>query len=128
MAEYVMKHLCREAGVADRFEIQSAAVSSEEIGNDIYPPAKRKLREKGVPFDTRAARRITPADYNYFDYILCMDQSNLRWLERIIGEDRAHKVSLLLPEGISDPWYTGDFETAYCDILSGCRILLQQLL
>ena len=96
MAEMVMKELCRQAGVDKLFEIDSAAVSREEIGNDIYPPAKRKLRDKGIPFTFHAARQITRADYDNYDYIICADRSNLRWLERIIGEDTAHKVSLMM--------------------------------
>ncbi len=135
MAEYVMKYLCREAGVSEQFEIASAAVSTEEIGNDIYPPAKSKMREKGIPFEHRGARQITRADYAYYDHIVCADRSNLRWLQRIVGEDTAGKVSLMMAwamgEGqspvannvpdVSDPWYTGDFETAYQDycFLSG---------
>lgn len=91
-----MKERCRWAGVGDLFEIASAAVSREEIGNDIYPPAKRKLREKGIPFTSHAARQITRADYAYYDYIICADRSNLRWLERIIGADTEHKVSLMM--------------------------------
>ena len=91
-----MKERCRRAGVEALFEIASAAVSREEIGNDIYPPAKRKLREKGIPFTSHAARHITRADYAYYDYIICADRSNLRWLERIIGEDTEHKVSLMM--------------------------------
>ena len=133
MAEFVMKELCRKAGVEEQFEIASAAVSCEEIGNDIYPPAKRKLREKGIPFEFHAARQITRADYAYYDYILCADRSNLRWLERIIGEDTDHKVSLMKQwlndqmVNISDPWYTGDFEAAYQDIDESCRAILKQL-
>lgn len=129
MAEMVMKELCRRAGNAGRFEIESAAVSTEEIGNDIYPPAKRKLREKGIPFDSHAARQITRADYAYFDYIICADRSNLRWLERIIGEDTAHKVSLMMSwtgaeREVADPWYTGDFEAAYRDIEQACKAIV----
>ena len=132
MAEMVMKELCRQAGVEEQFEIDSAAVSREEIGNDIYPPAKRKLREKGIPFTFHAARQITRADYDYYDYIICADQSNLRWLERIIGEDIDHKVSLMMSwvsetRDVADPWYSGDFEAAYCDIDESCRALLKQL-
>lgn len=137
MAEMVMKELCRRAGVDEQFEIASAAVSREEIGNDIYPPAKRKLREKGIPFEYHAARQITRADYDYYDYIICADQSNLRWLERIIGEDTDHKVSLMKQwlngkindqmVNISDPWYTGDFEAAYQDIDESCKAILKQL-
>ena len=145
MAEMVMKERCRRAGVEALFEIASAAVSREEIGNDIYPPAMRKLREKGIPFTSHAARQITCADYAYYDYIICADRSNLRWLERIIGEDTEHKVSLMMawPKSqmsnlkyqisndipdVSDPWYTGDFEAAYRDIDSSCSAILRQLL
>ncbi len=144
MAEFVMKQLCSDAGVAERFEIDSAAVSTEEIGNDIYPPARRKLREKGVAFTGHAARQVTRADYNHYDYLLCADQSNLRWLERIIGDDPDSKVSLMMQwvdgrlingqlvndkmVNISDPWYTGDFEQAYRDILLSCRAILSALL
>ena len=141
-----MKELCRQAGVDALFEIDSAAVSREEIGNDIYPPAKRKLREKGIPFTFHAARQITREDYDYYDYIICADRSNLRWLERIIGDDTARKVSLMMawPQktitnhishitnianvpDVSDPWYTGDFEAAYCDIAESCKAILNQL-
>ena len=126
MAEFVMKELCRQEGCADAFEIASAAVSTEEIGNDIYPPAQRKLCEKGIPFTHHAARQITRADYAYYDYIICADHSNLRWLSRIIGEDDAHKVSLMMQwvgaeRDVADPWYTGDFEAAYRDIEQACR-------
>ena len=137
MAEMVMKELCRRAGVEEQFEIASAAVSREEIGNDIYPPAKRKLREKGIPFEFHAARQITRADYEYYDYIICADRSNLRWLERIIGQDTDHKVSLMKQwlngkindqmVNISDPWYTGDFEEAYQDIDESCNAIIKQL-
>lgn len=142
MAEMVMKQLCREAGAERMFEIDSAAVSTEEIGNDIYPPAKRKLREKGISFESHAARQITRADYAYYDHIICADRSNLRWLERIIGEDTEHKVSMMMgwverlntPTGhadwardVADPWYTGDFEAAYRDIEQSCKAILNQL-
>lgn len=134
MAEMVMKELCRRAGVSEPFEIASAAVSREEIGNDIYPPAKRKLREKGIPFESHAARQITRADYAYYDYIICADRSNLRWLERIIGEDTEGKVSLMMSwvdkgesRGVADPWYTGDFEEAYQDIEESCKAILRTI-
>ena len=131
MAEFVMKELCRQAGVENDFEIASAAVSTEEIGNDIYSPAKRKLREKGIPFEFHAARQITRADYTYYDYIICADRSNIRWLERIIGDNRDHKVSLMMSwvdesRDVADPWYTGDFEAAYRDIDLSCRDILRK--
>ena len=138
-----MKHLCQRAGVSEQFEIASAAVSTEETGNDIYPPAQRKLREKGIPFTHHAARQVTRADYRYYDHIICADQSNLRWLQRIIGDDTDNKVSLMmqwvdgqLMDGqivngsvvnISDPWYTGDFEAAYRDIDESCQAILNKL-
>ena len=133
MAEMVMKELCRQSGVSDAFEIASAAVSTEEIGNDIYLPAKRKLREKGIPFEYHAARQITRADYAYYDYIICADRSNIRWMERIVGEDTAHKVSLMMNwvdevRDVADPWYTGDFESAYQDIEQSCRAILNTTL
>ena len=143
MAEFIMKHLVARAGRADEFEIASAAVSTEEIGNDIYPPAKRMLAAKNVPFSHRAARQMTRADYVYYDYIVCMDQSNLRWLQYIIGDDSDHKVSLMMAwtmtndqsqitnienvPDVSDPWYTGDFAKAYDDILEGCQAMLKQI-
>lgn len=144
MAEFVMRYLAEQAGIADRFLIASAAVSSEEIGNDIYPPAQRKLREKGIPFSAHAARRVTPDDYAFFDYLICADRSNLRWLERIVGPDTDHKVSLLMSwpqmanlqspisnvedaRDVFDPWYSGDFETAYRDIFTACSAMLKLL-
>ncbi|MBO4690111.1 MAG: low molecular weight phosphotyrosine protein phosphatase [Paludibacteraceae bacterium] len=144
MAEFVMKNLCQKAGMVDRFEIASAAVSTEEIGNDIYPPAKSKLREKGVPFEQRGARQITRADYEYYDYIVCADRSNLRWMERLLGDDTECKVSLMMAwpqtidsseqfdmcdaRDVSDPWYTGDFEMAYQDIFLSCCAILNKLM
>lgn len=132
MAEFVMLHLAEAAGIARDFEIASAAVSTEEIGNDIYPPAKRKLTEKGIPFKRRAARRITLADYRYYDYIVCMDRSNLRWLRRVLGEVDMSKVSLLMDwtgenRDVADPWYTGDFEAAYQDIYRGCKAMMEKI-
>ncbi len=131
MAEFIMKKLVTDEGLAEDIYIESAAVSNEETGNDMYPPAKRKLTEKGVPFAKRRARTITRDDAVIFDLIVAMDSYNLRNLERIIG--RSDKVSKLLDftsrkgEDISDPWYSGDFETAYNDIYEGCRGLLDNL-
>lgn len=132
MAEFIMKQLVENADKTSDFEISSAAVSTEEIGNDIYPPAKRILLENGVPFSHRGARQVTRADYRYYDHIICMDRSNLRLLRYLIGEDTAGKVSLLMQwagsdRDVSDPWYTRDFQTAYDDILEGCEALLGQL-
>ena len=132
MAEFVLKHLAEEAGRADEFEVASAAVSTEETGNDIYPPAKRKLTEKGIPFTHRGARQITQADYRYYDYIVCMDRSNLRLLKWLIGDDTEGKVSLLMDwagknRDVADPWYTRDFEAAFQDILEGCKAIINQI-
>ncbi|MDE6593137.1 MAG: low molecular weight phosphotyrosine protein phosphatase [Oscillospiraceae bacterium] len=131
MAEFIMKKLVTDEGPQEDIYIESAAVSNEETGNDMYPPAKRKLTEKGVPFAKRRARTVTRDDFRSFDLIVAMDSYNLRNLERIVG--RSDKVSKLLDhtsrkgEDISDPWYSGDFETAYNDIYEGCRGLLDEL-
>jgi protein-tyrosine phosphatase len=132
MAEFIMKHLVEQAGRSADFEIASAAVSTEEIGNDIYPPAKRMLSSKNIPFTRHSARQITRADYTYYDHIVCMDQSNLRWLRYIIPSDQDNKVSLMMAwtgknRDVADPWYTGDFTKAYDDILEGCQAMLKQI-
>ena len=136
MAEFIMKHLCREAGVEKQFEIASAAVSTEEIGNDIYPPAKRVLTAHGIPFSHRAARQITKADLDIYDHIICADRSNIRIMKYLLGEDKLNnshaKISMMMEwEGqnrdVSDPWYTGDFETAYEDIYASCKAIIQSL-
>lgn len=132
MAQFIMKHLVEQAGRSSGFEIASAAVSNEEIGNDIYPPAKRMLAARNIPFEHHAARKMTPDDYAYYDHIVCMDRSNLRWIQYIIGEDSERKVSLMLAwagktRDVADPWYTGDFTTAYEDILEGCQGMLKKL-
>ena len=138
MAEYVMKHLVLEAGLQDEFEITSGAVSTEEIGNDIYPPAKRKLTEKGVKFARHAAHKITPDEFQQQDLIILMDRSNQRLLGRIVpdwesvpagkglsGSGIEGKVHLMMEfagqtRDVADPWYTGDFEQTYRDVLAGC--------
>lgn len=132
MAEFVMKQIVREAGLDNLFEIASAATSTEELGNDMYPPAKRCLTQHHVPFSHRSARQITPADYQYYDYIVAMDQNNLRNLRRLLGDDSEGKISLLLDftsrhGDVADPWYTGDFEITYRDVLDGCQKLLDFL-
>ena len=132
MAEFIMKHLVEAAGVADRFEIASAATSTEEIGNPVYPPARRKLAEHGIGCAGKTARQMTMDDYRHYDYIIAMDHNNLRNLRRLIGEDYDHKISLLLdytqrPGDVADPWYTGDFEATWRDVLEGCRGLLDRI-
>ena len=129
MAEYLFKHLAAQAGRSAEFEVDSAAVSTEEIGNDIYPPAKRTLTAHGVPFTRHAARQITRVDYAWYDHIICMDRSNLRIMRYVLGEDTAGKVSLLMEwcgesRDVADPWYTGNFEVTYNDLLQGCTAML----
>ena len=127
-----MKKLVADAGLTEQFEIASAATSTEEIGNPIYPPARRKLAEHGIGSEGKAARQMTRADYHYYDYIIAMDRNNLRNLKRMFGEDTEHKISLLMdythrPGDVADPWYTGDFETTWVDVLEGCKGLLDYL-
>lgn len=132
MAEFWMKDLAEKAGVAARFHIESAAASREEIGNPVYPPAARKLAEHGVSCGGHRARQITRRDYDEFDRLIGMDTSNLRDMRRVFGGDPAGKLSRLLdwterPGDVSDPWYTGDFESAWRDVDAGCRALLSAL-
>ena len=171
MAEYVMKDLVRKAGRSDEFEITSGAVSDEEWGNPIYPPAQRKLREKGVAFGHHSAHKISRAEFDAQDLVVVMDHSNLRWLCRIVpdhdsalagqsvlgadvsanagaspagarvsdhaglglaGAGISKKVHLMMSfvgedRDVADPWYTGDFEKTYQDVLAGCSALLEML-
>ena len=133
MAEFIFKNLIRQNGLDDRFYIESAAVSTEEIGNSIYPPAKRCLNMHGIPFDKdKTARQITRADYDRFDLIICMDRMNLRWLRYIIPDDPERKVHLMMSfagcdRDVADPWYTGDFETTYRDITQASDALLKEI-
>lgn len=133
MAEAIMKHLAAEAGRFDEFEIASAAVSEEEWGNPIYPPAAAILRQYGIPYDgQRIARQMKASDYEKYDLIIAMDEANIRGIRRIAGGDPDNKIRLLLDyagehRNVADPWYTRDFETAFDDILKGCRALLAAL-
>lgn len=130
MGEFILKALVRARGLEDEFYIESAAVSVEEIGNRIYPPAQRCLRQHGVPFDPdKTARQVTRSDYARFDRIICMDSSNLRWLSRIIPDDPDRKIHLMMSytgsgRDVADPWYTGDFERTFQDILRACEAML----
>ena len=130
MAEFIFKDLIRRKGIENEFYIESAAVSTEEIGNPIYPPAKRCLNAHGIPFDkNKTARQITRADYDRFDLIICMDRMNLRWLRYIIPDDPQNKVHLMMSyadidRDVADPWYTGDFEATYRDITTACESFL----
>ena len=132
MAEFIMKKLVADAGRAADFAIASAAVSREEIGNPIYPPAMRTLRQHAIPFDDHRARQVTAADCACYDLVICMDQSNIRLLSRLCptasGSGKVHLLMDFAGEhrDVADPWYTGDFATCYEDIVAGCTALLSR--
>ena len=142
MAEYIMKDILEKRGLQDRYEVASAATSTEEIwrgmGNPIYPPAQAELRKHGIgqtaytDFQGKRARQVTRADYEYYDYILCAETVNVKNVLRITGPDTAGKVRRLLedsacPRDIADPWYTGDFGATYRDIVEGVENFLQSM-
>ena len=132
MAEFVMKDLVKKAGVESPFHIESAATSREEIGNPVYPPARCKLAEHGISCGGHAARQLTKRDYDKYDLLIGMDSANLKNMQRICGGDYAGKMSLLMehtarPGDVVDPWYTGDFEATWRDVLAGCQGLLQEI-
>lgn len=132
MAEFILKALVRARGMEGEYCIESAAVSDEEYGNPIYPPARRCLSQHGVLFDKeKTARTVTAADYARFDRIICMDSSNLRWIRRIIPDDPERKIHLMMSytgsgRDVADPWYTGDFERTFQDILAACEAMLDK--
>ena len=127
MAQYIFSDLAELRGLAREFEVDSAATSMEEIGNPVYPPARRILARHGITSVDHRARRMTMDDYRYYDHILVMDGENLWNARRMTGGDPEGKVEMLLDREIADPWYTDDFETAYEDILEGCEDLLERL-
>ena len=132
MAQCVMQHLVDREGLSERFVIDSAATTTEELGNPIYPPARRKLSEKGIPLVAHHARKIRADEAADWDFIVCMDDENLRHLQRILGRDAMGNVSTLLAyvgedREVADPWYTGDFEATYRDVDAGCRALLARI-
>lgn len=132
MAEFVMKWLVEKAGRSAEFEIASAATSTEEIGNSVYPPARRKLAEHGISCSGKTARQLTRHDYSYYDLIIGMDNWNLRNMNRMFGSDPDNKIHLLMdytdrPGEVADPWYTDDFEATWRDVLEGCSCLLSRL-
>ena len=133
MAEMIMKELVRRSHLEDCFEIASCATSTEEIGNPVYPPARAELARQGIPCERRGARQITRRDYDAYDLLICMDGMNVDFTMRILGSDPEGKVYKLLSfadsdADIDDPWYTGDFETTYQDVMRGCEGLLRRLL
>lgn len=132
MAEFIMKDLIAKAGLSATISVDSVAATTEEIGHDMYPPAKRKLTAMGIPFSPRRARLITREDYDRADLILVMDEENVRHLRRRLGEDKPHKIHYLMDYAgqhreVADPWYTGDFDQTYSDILHACQGLLGKL-
>ena len=132
MAEFVMKDLVRKAGREEEFHIQSAATHRDEIGSDTHYGTKEILRLKGVPFTPRHAVQMVKAAYEKYDLIIGMDSENMTYIKRIIGEDTENKVHLLLSfagekRSVADPWYTGDFDKTYDDVVKGCTALLQGL-
>lgn len=133
MAAYVMRDMVDKAGLSDRFIINSAATSREEIGNPVYPPARRKLAEHGITCERHAARQLRSSDYDEYDLLIGMDHANIRNMQRMCGGDPDEKIRLLLDytdrpgQEVADPWYTGNFEATWRDVEDGCRGLLQNL-
>ncbi len=136
MAEFVMKDLVEKAGLSAQFHIASAATSTEEIwngvGNPIYPPARQKLAENGISCQGKRAVQLTASDYGKYDYLIGMDSANIRNMHRMLGGDPEGKISRLLSftgseRDISDPWYTGDFDATFRDVMDGCQALLKHL-
>ncbi len=132
MAEFMFKDMVQKAGIADKFEIASAAVSSEEEGNPVYPPARRVLADHGISCSGKYARKMTVKDYEYYDYLICMDSSNMRNMQRICGGDKDNKMYKLLdftPAGgdVADPWYCGNFDGTWDDIHRGLTAFFDTL-
>lgn len=132
MAEFVLKDMVQRAGIAGDFEIASAATSSEELGNPVYPPARRKLMEHGIDCTGKTARRIRARDYEDYDLLIGMDEANMRNMARCFGGDAEGKLHLLLSfagedRPVADPWYTRDFQATWRDVNRGCIALLEHL-
>ena len=126
MAEFVMKDMVKKAGISDQFQIDSAAASREELGNPIYPPARRELQKHGISCQGHAAHQITRRELEDYDRIYYMDASNARYLRRLFGSD-ADKCRPLLSRDVADPWYTGDFIQTWNDVVEGCERILEEL-
>ena len=127
MAEFVMKDMVKKAGLEKDYYIKSAATSTEEIGNDIHYGTRRKLTQQNIPFTKRAARQITAADYNTFDLLIGMDEENLYYMNKKWNNDPENKIRLMVdPREVADPWYTGNFDETYLDIVEGCKRLLRE--
>lgn len=132
MAEFVFKKMVRDCGRDADFEIASAAVSSEEEGNSVYPPVKRLLNAAGIDCSGKTARKMTVADYKYYDLLVAMDRTNIRNMHRICGGDPDNKMRLLMNYTgrggeVADPWYTGNFDVTWRDVNDGCAGLLEAI-
>ena len=136
MAEFILKNMVSKRGIAQNFLIASCATSDEEIfngiGNPVYPPAKKELAKHGISCEGKRAVQLTKRDYENYDYLICMDENNLRNMLRMLGGDPKCKISKLMnhtsrPGDVADPWYTGNFEVTYADIVEGCEALLKEL-
>ena len=132
MAEFIMKDLVKKRGIADEFVIASCATSTEEIGNPVYPPARRMLASHGIDCSGKRARQLNRADYDEYDLLFGMENRNIQRMRAICGGDPEGKIARLLddtarPRDIADPWYTDDFQTTWDDILEGCEALLNRL-
>ena len=124
MGEFVLKDMVKRAGVAHKFQIASAAVSREELGNPVYPPARRELQKHGIDCSGHAAHQITQKEYEQYDRIYYMDRSNARYLQRLLKD--TDKCFPLLSRDVVDPWYTGDFDRTYRDIVEGCQKIMEE--
>jgi len=135
MAEFILKDMVSKSGISAQFEIASAATSTEEIwngvGNPIYPPAREELKKHGIPCDGKRAIQLCKQDYDYYDYLIGMDQANIRNMERMLNQKGGKIYKLLefagLDADIADPWYTNDFTKTYMDITKGCKAFLTYL-
>ncbi len=133
MAEFVLRDMVTKRGMGDRFQISSAATSTEEIGNSVHRGTREKLKQQGISTEGKYAVQLKKQDYEKYDYIIAMDQNNLKNIKKIIGEDKEKKVFLLLSfaqenRDIADPWYTGNFDKTYEDIVKGCKGFLEKIL
>ena len=137
MAEFILRDMVKKRGIADQFLIASCATSTEEIwngiGNPVYPPARKELAKHGISCEGKRAVQLKKSDYENYDYLICMDENNYRNMLRMLGGDPEGKISKLMnhtsrPGNVADPWYTGDFETTYTDIVEGCEALLKELI
>ncbi len=136
MAEFILKDMVKKRGIAERFEIASAATSTEEIwngvGNPVYPPARKELAKHGIRCDGKRAVQLKASDYAYYDYLIGMDSMNMRNMERMTGHAAGEKMKMLLEyagenRGITDPWYSGQFDVTYEDVVTGCTAFLDYL-